>query len=686
MKRKLLSLALISFVYCGVNAQTKEELKAQLQKESLVKEEVVNKFIQRTNNSYVIQNRSAIASISEHAIQIDQLEDKRANAASNVDELQSGAVGGFALNGENMIIGIYDGGAVLATHGEFRDRENEGQSRIIDAENGETSLSSHSTNVAGVIAAEGRYNYSSTTISGVSQGVLPKAKVKSSSFNATSAGDRFVKLVNNADYISNHSYGVNNGWAQYSESEGALGAGFYYPVNTTIMTDPGQTLAGAYQSNDQSIDRVVYSNNDYIVVKSAGNYFGTGPSATDLKYRWSAAGYVPFNETDIVPYANCYQNAYCIGNGSLAKNIIVVGAIDLPTTSNFKVTSTANISKSSYSSAGPRKDGAIKPDLVSVGTLIYAPTSSGTSISTATRTSGTSFAAPLVTGAVGSLTQLKRLLTGNNSFNFKADEMKAILIHTAMEAGEHEGPDNWYGWGLLDAKKAADVVLFTHEGTDFLERNVKVSGTDYQKLVSSRNGEPIKVTLSWIDPAAQISNSTINTMTDTSSKLVNDFDLRIVDMETNEVYMPWKLDLANVTGAAVKGDNTVDNVEQITINAPVAGRAYKVVVSNKDTLVNASGTASNQTYTLLITGAVEATMASNDVVKSQLSVYPTVATDVVNVKSDAKLKKVEVIDLAGKLISTTTKSQVNVSGLPSGVYILNITTEEGVTSKKIVKQ
>lgn len=687
MKRKLLSLALISFVYCGVNAQTKEELKTQFQQETIKKEEAIDKLIKATNNSFLLKNKSAIASISEHAIQIDQLEDKRANASSNIDLLQSGAVGGFALNGENMIIGIYDGGAVLANHGEFRDTQNDGQSRIIDAENGETSLSSHSTNVAGVIAAEGRYNYSSTTISGVSKGVLPKAKVKSSSFNATSAGDRFVKLLNNTDYISNHSYGVNNGWAQYSESEGALGAGFYYPVNTTIMTDPGQTLAGAYQSNDQSIDRVVYSNNDYIVVKSAGNYFGTGPSATDPKYRWSATGYVPFNESDIVPYANCYQNAYCIGNGSLAKNIIVVGAIDLPTTSDFKVTSTANIVKSSYSSVGPRKDGAIKPDLVSVGTLIYAPTiGSNNSISTATRTSGTSFAAPLVTGAVGSLTQLKRLLTGNNSFNFKADEMKAILIHTAMEAGEHEGPDNWYGWGLLDAKKAADVVLSTHEGTDFLERNVKVSGTDYQKLVSSRNGEPIKVTLSWIDPAATISNTTINTMTDTSSKLVNDFDLRIIDTETNEVFMPWKLDLANVTGAAIKGDNTVDNVEQITINTPVAGRAYKVVVSNKGTLVNASGVAANQNYTLLITGAVEATMATNDVVKSKLSVYPTVATDVVNVKSDAKLKKVEVIDLSGKLIFTSTKNQVNVSGLATGVYILNITTDEGVTSKKIVKQ
>jgi len=691
MKRKLFSLAFITLVTAGVNAQSKQELIKSFNSQTEQKNAKIDQLQSRGESTFLSNNRDVISSFTENDIQIEKVEDKRANATINVDELQNGGIRGFSLNGENMIIGVFDGGRVQDTHGEFRDTAIPNGSRIVDLENGAQGFSSHATAVSGIIGAEGRYTYQSSPINGITKGVLPKAVIKHAGFANTTNGNRFTKLLNYNIFITNHSYGVNNGWSQENATDGALGEGFYYPVNTTIMTDPNQTLAGAYQDNDASIDRIVYSNSDFIVVKSSGNYFGTVPGPTDPKYRWGVTtagigGFVPFNEGDIVPSANCVNNAYCIGNGSLAKNIIVVGAVDLPSTADFKVASTSDIARSSYSSVGPRKDGAIKPDVVAPGTLLYAPSYSATSITNAVRTSGTSFAAPMVTGVVGSLTQLKRLLSSNQSFNYKADEMKALLVHTTFESGNHEGPDNWNGWGLVNAKRAAEVVVNTHEGIDFLEKNIKEDGTNYEKLVAARTGEPIKVTLTWLDPEAAYIASTIDRMNDTTSKLINDFDLRIIDTVTNEIHLPWKLDLTNVTGAAVKGDNTVDNVEQITIAAPIEGRAYKIVVSNKGPLVNAQGAAANQAYTLLVTGAVEASLGTNDLKKSKVEVYPTVATDVVNVKTTSKINKVEVIDLSGKLISTTTKDVINVSALATGVYIINITTEEGTTSKKIIKQ
>ena len=686
MKKKLLSLALITLVYGGVNAQTTERLKEKFNTETANKNATIDAYQMKSGSSFLQEKRDVITEISKDHIAIVQSDDYRANNASNIEQLQAGAVGGFALNGENMSIAIFDGGKVLPNHNEFRDLENAGQFRVVDLENGAQGLSSHATAVAGFIMGEGRGTVFSTP--NVAKGVLPKAVVKHAGYAETSNGNRFTKILEYGEYISNHSYGVNNGWAY--DGAGSQGAGYYYSVNTTIMTSPTQTLSGAYQSNDQAIDEIVYADPKFSIVKSSGNYYGTGPGENDNIFRWSATGYVPFAEGDIVPEKNCVSGAYCIGNGSLAKNIIVVGAINLPTdVTTYKFANTAEITRSSYSSVGPRKDGAIKPDLVAVGTQVISATVSSTnpaSTGTYTRGNGTSYSAPKVTGTIGSLTQLKRLLTNDNEFYFYADEVKAILTHTAMEAGNFDGPDNWHGWGLLDALKAAEVVLSTHNNEDTLERKVKVSGVNDEKVVSAREGEELKVTISWIDPAAEYAASTIDRMNDTSSKIVNDFDLRVIDTETNEVYFPWKLDLSNPTGAAVKGDNTVDNIEQVLIKNPVAGRNYRVVVSNKGTLVNDEGVAADQKYTLLITGADAEVLSTSDVVKSKISVYPTVAKDVVNIKTEDKIQKVDLIDLTGKLISTTKKDMVNVSSLSSGVYILNIVTDKGTTTQKIVKQ
>ena len=689
MRKNLLSLAFIT-LSCGfATAQTKEELKKDFHSEMKKKNEYVQSLNQKSKSSsnFLNENIDVISNISADEIAILTSADIRSNSASNITELQSGAIAGISINGENMSIAIFDGGTVLATHGEFRDLANAGMSRIIDLENGAQQNSSHATNVAGFIAAEGRYTF--FTIPGVAKGVLPKATVKHAGYSDTANGDRFSKIVEYGEYISNHSYGVNNGWSKETATSGSLGEGFYYPVNTTLMNNPNQTLAGAYQSNDQSIDKIVYADPKFTIVKSSGNYYGTGPSQTDNKYRWAGGGYVPFAEGEIVPTSNCSLGAYCIGNGSLAKNIIVVGAIDIPATDNNKVDSPSQIIRSSYSSVGPRKDGAIKPDLVAVGTSVIAPTISSTnpaSISTSTRGNGTSYSAPIVTGAVGALTQLKRQLINDPGYYFFSDEIKALLIHTAIEAGNFEGPDNWYGWGLLDAKKSAELILALHNGENFMNRKMKISGIDDEEIFSS-NGEELKVTISWIDPAADFMPSTLGRMDDISSKLVNDLDVRVFDTETNEEYLPWKLDLANVTGAAVKGDNTVDNVEQILIKNTVAGRKYKIIVSNKSDLINHEGKSSNQDYTLLVTGAkLESLNTDDNVVKSVTALYPTLAKDIVNIKTTEKIKKVDVIDLTGKLISTTKSDRINVSSLPVGVYIINITTDKGITTKKIVKQ
>lgn len=80
-----------------------------------------------------------------------------------------------------------------------------------------------------------------------------------------------------------------------------------------------------------------------------------------------------------------------------------------------------------------------------------------------------------------------------------------------------------------------------------------------------------------------------------------------------------------------------------------------------------------------------------------LTVYPNPASDVtyINVK-DQGLKSIELLSISGALIynlSANRESQavssaiysVDLRSLPSGVYLLNITTTNGRSTEKIIK-
>ncbi len=88
---------------------------------------------------------------------------------------------------------------------------------------------------------------------------------------------------------------------------------------------------------------------------------------------------------------------------------------------------------------------SIKPELTAPGTQIYSTLPSGYGYRT-----GTSMACPHVSGAVAILRQVNPSLT--------VVQIKSVLMNTAVDLGD-PGPDNTYGWGLLDVGAAVDMVL-----------------------------------------------------------------------------------------------------------------------------------------------------------------------------------------------------------------------------------
>ena len=108
-----------------------------------------------------------------------------------------------------------------------------------------------------------------------------------------------------------------------------------------------------------------------------------------------------------------------------------------------------------FSSRGPTADGRIKPDLVAPGQQIVTVSGRGAdstavpfSLQEYRRLSGTSFSAPIVSGACALLLQLHP--------DWSPGDVADALRSTAVDLGP-AGPDTLFGWGLIDVARASGL-------------------------------------------------------------------------------------------------------------------------------------------------------------------------------------------------------------------------------------
>lgn len=75
--------------------------------------------------------------------------------------------------------------------------------------------------------------------------------------------------------------------------------------------------------------------------------------------------------------------------------------------------------------------------------------------------------------------------------------------------------------------------------------------------------------------------------------------------------------------------------------------------------------------------------------KSTLSIYPNPTTDYLNIKSDLKIKEIQISDINGRIINNLDfqDHKINLTSLQIGIYFAKITDENGkITTKKIIKK
>ena len=305
---------------------------------------------------------------------------------------------------------------------------------------------------------------------------------------------------------------------------------------------------------------------DYIISKSKLYKKDYGMSITNNSYfigYTSCPGNSDYNELSVFADEQIYQDTnlmHVVASGNdgrlscssypasyatiksgyqTAKNVITVGNY---TTNNPRI--------SESSSRGPVIDGRIKPEIIAPGSSYWS-----TSInSTYTNGFGTSFASPTVTGVYSLLSERYKQMHNDSLPN--AALMKAILCNTAVDKGS-AGPDFIHGFGLIHPTRALHAI----ENQQYIKGHLN-QGEQFAYNMSIPQGvKRIKVMLYWHDPAGTPNAQTM---------LQHDLDIQLIN--NNQTYLPWVLNATPnlVANPAQRGVDRINNIEQVTIDNPIA--------------------------------------------------------------------------------------------------------------------
>ena len=470
-------------------------------------------------------------------------------------EMWPGGSTGLNITGEGYHqLGEWDAGKVRTTHQEFTDQ---GASRVTIMD-GNHALHDHSTHVAGTLIAGG--------VNANAKGMGYAGNLKD--WEWTNDDAEMASAAANGLEISNHSYGFINGWD--------AGTGNWVWHGNSNVSPVEDYKFGFYDYNARHWDQIAFNAPNYLIVKAAGNDRGEGPND---------AG------TNGKPEKDGGNDGFdCIGSSSVGKNIMTVGAVrNVP---NY--TNPTDVVMSSFSCWGPADDGRIKPDIVAKGVDVFSTTAaSNTSYASY---NGTSMATP---NAAGTMALLQKYYQDTHAGTpMRAATLKGLMIHTADEAGPNPGPDYMFGWGLMNAKKASEIVT-DDLGQNVIDEQVLNNGDIYMRQINVPATAELRVTICWTDPAGIPVSPQLNPR---NPMLVNDLDLRIQDPSGN-IHYPWHLNPDYPDSAAVNDSKDyVDNVESVQVENPTAG-TYTIWVDHDGSLTNGS-----QAFSIIISGIEEYTV------------------------------------------------------------------------------
>lgn len=235
----------------------------------------------------------------------------------HADAVHTGGTSGLDLNGEDMIVGVWDGGLMRLTHELF-------EGRVIGKN--ATSAVDHATHVGGTIIGSAAFK------NGNAIGVAPQATAHSYNWN-----NHYNEMIAEAEdglLVSNHSYGI------------AVSDRYGNPIVPA-------SLFGKYDGGAQTVDNIQYQLEYYLPVYAAGN-----DRSNHSRLNPGKGGY------DLLTGEGTAKNNIVVGNIQEVEDYEQPYDVLLSTASNF----------------GPTDDGRVKPDITAKGQNVYSAFASNDSI------------------------------------------------------------------------------------------------------------------------------------------------------------------------------------------------------------------------------------------------------------------------------------------------------------------
>jgi serine protease AprX len=271
-----------------------------------------------------------------------------------------------------------------------------------------------------------------------------------------------LKIIATYDFVNHRTY--------IGDAQGGHGTGEHGTHTLSLIGGykPGKIIGPAYGSNfilaktENTDSETPVEEDNWIAAMEWADSIGVDVTSTSL-------GYLAFDDS-VSQFSYTWQNmdgktARITRGAVLAarKGIVVVNSagnegddlthntLDAPADADSIITVgavTINGVRSYFSSVGNTVDGRTKPDVMALGTNDFiADTLNTTSYLTG---SGTSYSCPLVAGVCAQLLSYNSTLTPM--------QIRDALRNTASQ---HNSPDRYMGWGIIDALAALNYIKDT---------------------------------------------------------------------------------------------------------------------------------------------------------------------------------------------------------------------------------